>query len=357
MCSRIFFIFIRYSSKHPEMIRFLFLFLLIPAFNFAQQIPASLNDAWLRTDFIIDSVSQNTSGQVYKSVFCERSVVHTLHDSLASTPRQWREMYRFLDDSCFISVFGNDYSATWLSSNFSPENQYCIKLLTDSQLILTTSEGGTPIEIRYRKIFTTYGLCDPEIPYNISLKPAPVKRQPFVLQNTSDTNKFYTLNPWQSAEITFKFNTEEGYTHIDFTGTIFRATDSTVYISFSSKNYYNESSEVSWHFETSKDTLEEFPIKNLVRIKTNTLRREMWKSAGGTFMVLGSVATLVAAPLVGIKFKSDFEIDDKRYYSVAVPGLATFFSGMIIAILAHDRNYNLQRETYETGSKLWKPAK
>ncbi|MCA6363023.1 MAG: hypothetical protein IM638_08285 [Bacteroidetes bacterium] len=340
------------------MTRLLLLLLLIPLQHFAQQPFPFINGTWLRTDMRIDGKSQSLSGQVHKRTFTDRSITHTMRDSVTKSTRQWHEMYRFIHDSCFIAVHGYEYSATWVSSNFRPEHIYCIKLLTDSQLTLTTSEGGTPIELQFRKIATEY-VRDFELNINGNSNQQPVskKREPLILQNTRDTGRFYTIDPWQQAEVSFEFRSEGEYIYLEFTGYIYRATDSTVYINFSSKRYTNDETNNSWEYTTSKDTVEEYLISNLVSVTNNTMRREMWKTTGGFFMAIGATAALVAAPLAGIGFRHDFEINERRYYNVAVPGLGAFFTGMTLAILARNKTYYLQLEDHDIDKHLWKPVK
>lgn len=340
------------------MIRLLLLLLLIPFQNFAQQPFPFINGTWLETAMFVNGESQVISGQIHKRTFTERSITHTVRDSITKSTRQWHEMYRFVHDSCFIAVHGYDYSATWVSSNFRPDYIYCIKLLTDSQLILTTSEGGSPIELQFRKIATEY-VRDIEFKLNGNSNQQPVsqKRQPLVLQNTRDTGRFYTIDPWQESDISFEYRNGSDYIYLDFTGNIYRATDSTVYINFSSKRYTNGETNDSWEYSSTKDSVEEYPISNLVSITNNTMKREIWKSIGGFFMVMGATAALVAAPLAGIRFRHDFEIDEKRYYNVAVPGLGAFFTGMTVAILARNKTYYMQLEIHDIDKQLWKPAK
>ncbi|MCU0432440.1 MAG: hypothetical protein MUC87_03170 [Bacteroidia bacterium] len=340
------------------MTRFLFLFLLIPVVNFAQQVPSSLNGTWLCTDLYINGKLQPRSGEVYKRTFTERSILHTKRDSLRNTSQRWNQVYRFISDSCFIAVSGNEYSATWLSNNFSPENQHCIKLLNDSQLILTSFEGTVPIERHFIKTTTEpVYVAEVKINGNSSIKPISPNRKPLVLRNTKDTTTFFTMNPWQDAEISFEFENDNETVYLYFSGHIHKATDSTVYISFSRKYYFNSANDETWEFSTTNDTIEEYPIGNLVGIETNTDKRDMWYFTGATFMVLGGTAALIVAPLAGIRFRDDFNIDRKRYYNVAVPGLGAFVTGACIAIFARNKKYYMQTEPLEKGRKVWTVVK
>jgi hypothetical protein len=320
----------------------------------------NISGTWLLEQRFINN-NIVTTPETERITFYEEGIIISYLDSQGNASRYTHCVYRFYADSAFIRLSGTDTILTYASSKFVPHHLYHINTISDSALTLSTSEGGTPILLTYKRTQTEdiASARKNAIHQNI-LTPPTYSRIALQLINTADSAKTRYINSMGTCEIHLGDEEMILVSRIIYTGEIWKHNDSTAAIRFSSKDVLNWSeSDQTWllayRYEQGSDTIEYVKLQDISFIVTDTPKRNNRRTAGGGFLLSGGLTTMVLiAPLTGINWQNRSEWNERKYYNTLFIGTIITASGTGVMISNKKHRYSIRPQgTGETRKSWW----
>lgn len=319
----------------------------------------NISGTWLLEQRLINN-NIVTTPETERITFYEGGIIISYLDSQGNASRYTHCVYRFYADSAFIRLSGTDTILTYASSRFVPHHLYHIKTISDSALTLSTSEGGTPILLTYRRIQAEDITAARKNAIHPNIQTTTKKpKTALKLINSTDTTKIRYINPMASCEIHLA-SENTLVNQIVYSGRIWKHNDSTAAICFESKMVYDWSAAdedwlLTYQYERSFDSIEYVDIRDITFIITDTPERFNKRVGGGGFLLSGGITTMVLiAPLTGINWQNRSEWNERKYYNTLFIGTIITASGTGVMISNKKHRYSIRPQgTGETRKSWW----
>lgn len=319
----------------------------------------NISGTWLLKQRLINN-NIVTTPETERITFYEDGIIISYLDSQGNASRYTHYVYRFYADSAFIRLSGTDSLLTYASSKFVPHHLYHINNISDSELTLSTSEGGTPILLIYKRIQTEdintarKNAIHPNIQTTTEQSKTALK-----LINSIDTIKIRHINPMATCEIHLA-SENTLVNQIVYNGRIWKHNDSLAAICFESKIVYDWSVAdemwlLTYQYERNYDSIEYVDLREISFIVTDTPKRNNRRTGGGGFLLSSGITTMVLiAPLTGINWRNRSEWNERKYYNTLFTGTVITAAGTGIMIFNKKHRYSIRPQgTGETRKSWW----
>ncbi len=111
-------------------------------------------------------------------------------------------------------------------------------------------------------------------------------------------------------------------------------------------SYYRK----QWKSNTKLPT--SIKISDISKIEYQSYSAQQWSDNGFASIIIGSLTTLIVAPLISINYK-DGSFNSKRYFSTAAIGLGFVSIGIPITIISRKKTYYFKNRINKNRTKIW----
>lgn len=344
------------------MIRLLFLFISLPLVAKTQS--SGIHQKTLIGTWQLKAKTVNGHLEVLtlleQQTFYAGGIITTTQQTPVAPKLVTHHVYRFVNDSSLIIVKGVDYDQTWLVTGKTQDVNFCITTLNDSTLVLSAVKPGMYIVSTYRRIASED--IAPLLAYLLLPQAPPInkaERLPVRVVNNRDSSRYRTLA--MDNECTFHIGCDSLVSRpwIIISGTLARASDSTVFVRLKTKTVYTWNAKIDrweelYEYRTFGDTTEEYPMRLLTYLETEGPQREILRNKLGSFFLVGGAAvSCVLAPLFGIDLANNYEFVERRYYTVALSGIGSAVIGSVFTLAAQKKRFRLVASGNEASKKTY----